>query len=72
MNIPMETHVDSAGLNQAAAPAPSAGSATRDVSGLPPHCNYDFCADTYSSSIEMVTIDPRHLQEALNRDRAIP
>jgi hypothetical protein len=28
--------------------------------------------DTYSSSIEMVTIDPRHLQEALDRDRAIP
>ena len=28
--------------------------------------------DTHSSSIEMVTIDPRHLQEALDRDRAIP
>ena len=28
--------------------------------------------DTYSASIEMVTIDPRHLQEALDRDRAIP
>ena len=28
--------------------------------------------DTYSASIEMVTIDPRHLQEALDRDGAIP
>jgi hypothetical protein len=27
---------------------------------------------TYNASIEMVTIDPRHLQEALDRDRAIP
>ncbi len=28
--------------------------------------------ETYNASIEMVTIDPRHLQEALDRDRAIP
>jgi len=27
--------------------------------------------DTYNASIEMVTIDPHHLQEALDRDRAI-
>jgi len=28
--------------------------------------------ETYNASIEMVTIDPCHLQEALDRDRAIP
>jgi len=27
---------------------------------------------TYNTSIEMVAIDPRHLQAALDRDRAIP
>jgi hypothetical protein len=27
---------------------------------------------THNTSIEMATIDPRHLQEALDRDRAIP
>jgi hypothetical protein len=27
---------------------------------------------TYNTSIEMVVIDPRHLQAALDRDRAIP
>ena len=27
---------------------------------------------TYNASIEMVAIDPRHLQAALDRDKAIP